>query len=485
MIATNPQQTVTALDGEDYRPLHWAATFGKIDIMRLLIDAGADVNAPNLRSAWTPLHDAAWHGHPDAIDVLIQHGARLDPLTGDGNMAIHWAAHAGQTKCITYLLMYGADIDSRNLDGNTPLAVAAWYGQLDTCKLLIAAGADIHSKNLAGSTPIDEAVRSGKNDVAELMKRYDSEMQLEAARQERLKANPLSIRTSYANWLDQKAVTKSVYHQDFAKDEIGSEWSTTPLPGEAHAPLRVSSTPRGHRRFLGDLGSQAVHLNIRGLPAHHEIAVTFDLFILNSWDGNDFRVGPDIWSFSLEDGPTLLNTTFANMGDGRRAVYLADQLKNFRVQSYPDEYPGGHNPLYSGADEVNTLGYMFNIDGVAVAMDAVYKMRYTFRNTDTDITLNFAAHGLQALDDESWGITNVEVSVDSAPVAATKPIPTSAHPTTIIATKPKPTTSRSAVVRKPTRKVTATKRKPTANKSTTKKTSTANSPHDKKKPLTP
>jgi len=489
MLATNARQVVTATDGEGYIPLHWAAVFGRTEIMRMLIDAGADVNAPN-KSLWTPLHDAAWHGQTEAIDLLILHGARLDAMTDDGNMPIHKAAHNGKSLSVTYLLMYGTEVDVPNRDGNTALAVAAFYGQADVCKLLIAVGADIHHKNNYGSAPMDEAMRGGRNDVADLMRGYDADLQLQAARAERLKANPLSIRTSYANWLDQKAVTKTIYHQDFAKDELGPEWTTTPLPGEARAPLRVSTTPRGNRRFMGDFGSQAVHLGLRGLPAHHELAISFDLFILNTWDGNDFRAGPDIWSLSVEDGPVLLNTTFANMHDGSRAQHPPDLLKNVKVQSYPDEYPGGHNPIYTGADEVNTLGYMFNLNGAAVPMDAVYKMRYTFRNSDGDITLNFSAHGLEALDNESWGIANVEVSVDSIPppppAAVVKPHAAPAHPGAP-ATKAAPTVTRAAAAHKPTKpthKIASTKRKAAAHKLPPKKAA-AGTLHEKKKPLTP
>jgi ankyrin repeat protein len=486
LITANARRAVADTDGVGNTALQWAAELGRTEIARLLLQGGAEINSRGDGGATSILH-AARNGHLDIIELFVKSGADVDAADSTGITPLHEAAFHNQVGSITYLVMFGATIDARNHDGNTPLAVAAFNGHANACKLLIGLGADLRVKNSSGNSPIDEAQRGGKLEIADLMSTYDAELQLRADGEERRLDEASSVRTSFANWADSKAVSKPVYTQNFGTDAVGPEWSTTRLPGLGQAPLRVSTTPNGKRRFFGNFGSQAVHLSLPNLPPHHEVAVKFDLFIIDTWDGNDFRYGPDIWRLSVEHGPVLLNTTFANTHEARRAVYSQDEVKNIRIQSYPDAYPGGHNPIYSGADEVNTLGYKAVLSGQSIPMDAVYTMRFTFRHSLNNLRLDFAAHGLEALDNESWGIANLQVCVDSpAPVTlATKTGIVAPHATTSTS-KPNQTANHSAATRKPAaskRRLTASKRKPTGSKSTSAKTSTTL--HDKKKPLTP
>jgi hypothetical protein len=93
-------------------------------------------------------------------------------------------------------------------------------------------------------------------------------------------------------------------------------------------------TPAGGRVFLGRFGNETVSLLLSGLPAHSEVTVSFDLFIIDTWDGNSEEpgIGPDIWDLSVTGGPTLLHTTFSNF----------DPDQN---QAYPDPFPGAIIPL--------------------------------------------------------------------------------------------------------------------------------------------
>lgn len=70
---------VNARDGAGWTPLHLAAQAGRADVVRVLLERGADVDARDDRGG-TPLHRALWHGQGDVAAVLIGGGA--DP---DGN----------------------------------------------------------------------------------------------------------------------------------------------------------------------------------------------------------------------------------------------------------------------------------------------------------------------------------------------------------------------------------------------------------------
>ena len=72
------------------------------------------------------------------------------------------------------------------------------------------------------------------------------------------------------------------------------------------------------------------------------MAVTFDLYIINSWDGIPSPAGPDYFTLAVRDGPVLLHTSFAN-------------TTGF-PQSYPADVGGGSYPSRTGALEVDSLG---------------------------------------------------------------------------------------------------------------------------------
>ena len=71
-------------------------------------------------------------------------------------------------------------------------------------------------------------------------------------------------------------------------------------------------------------------------------------------------------------------------------------------QAYPDAYPDGDHPAQTGAAEINTLGYSFY-------GDSVYQLSFTFPHSESSLVLEFSASGLQNVEDESWGLDNVEV----------------------------------------------------------------------------
>jgi T5SS/PEP-CTERM-associated repeat protein/predicted outer membrane repeat protein len=160
----------------------------------------------------------------------------------------------------------------------------------------------------------------------------------------------------------------------------------------------VSSTPVGNRRFLGEFAAQEVALSIDDLSNHSAVTVEFDLFIMKSWDGN----GDDYWRLAVDGGPLLLNTTFA-ISPWREAEHPR--------QSYPDPYPADH-PWGTGAVEVKTLGYDF-------IGDTVYHLKFAFEHDSDALVLLFSASGLSGVDNESWGLDNVRVSVSGpAPTQA-------------------------------------------------------------------
>lgn len=84
-----------------------AAQFGRTAIVQMLLEAGEDpsrFNPPNAHAHSTPLHQAAWAGHADAIRLLLEHGARRDlrDTLWDG-IAADWARHADRPEIAALL----------------------------------------------------------------------------------------------------------------------------------------------------------------------------------------------------------------------------------------------------------------------------------------------------------------------------------------------------------------------------------------------
>lgn len=156
----------------------------------------------------------------------------------------------------------------------------------------------------------------------------------------------------------------------------------------------ISTSPNRTRMFLGDFSNETVSLRLDELPPHAALLLEFDLLILNTWDGNTPESGPDIWSLSVAGGPHLLETSFANL----RAT-----------QSYPDGLGLGNHPAKSGAFQRDSLGY----GGPWGPADAIYHLCYRIDDSAASLTIDFAAHGLEAPENESWGIDNVALYLSS------------------------------------------------------------------------
>jgi hypothetical protein len=172
--------------------------------------------------------------------------------------------------------------------------------------------------------------------------------------------------------LPAEASPRSVYFHQLG-GQIGPEWNS----------LVTSTTPAGSRFFLGEFSNEDVALSLNNLGTHSSLTLSFDLYVINGWDG-DGPFGPSAWSVSA-DGKVLLSSTFSN---------------TWSNQSYPGPYPSD-NPSQAGALESNTLFYPFG--------DSIYRMKFTFDHSSPNLSLSFRASGLSGLMGESWGLANFEV----------------------------------------------------------------------------
>jgi hypothetical protein len=109
-------------------PLHSAVLNGHIEITRLLLQNGADVNAKNIHGS-TPLHCSAKYGHVDILHLLVENGANLEAQAYNDWRPLHNAASEGHLHIIQELISrYHVDINARTNIGTTALRFTRSYG---------------------------------------------------------------------------------------------------------------------------------------------------------------------------------------------------------------------------------------------------------------------------------------------------------------------------------------------------------------------
>jgi len=155
------------------------------------------------------------------------------------------------------------------------------------------------------------------------------------------------------------------YSTDF-ESGAGEEWSDTATTDDPTA-----------TQFLGRFGNQEATLSVDALPPHEQVAVVWDLLAIDSWDGGT----SDYFGIDVE-GSTG-----------------ADFEHTFHYNGSSHSYPG--------SPDVNEQ-FMF----WSSFPESIYRnVAHTFEHSGDSLEVTFYGRGLQALDDESWGIDNVRVYV--------------------------------------------------------------------------
>ena len=211
-------------------PLIWASNLGDIELVRLLLEKGAHVNAEDIEKKTALVH-AALNGHQQTRELLLKHGA--DPVylkiftkkiennqevevadiglhwtlqqtkdpkiknllaavaLGDvnkvngllnkeiinkkinslnGGTVLSWAAISNQPQVVKQLIEKGANVDARSDYNLTPLIEAAHRGHLEVVRFLLQSGADKTPKNHRGKTAVQIAEAKGQQEVVRILK---------------------------------------------------------------------------------------------------------------------------------------------------------------------------------------------------------------------------------------------------------------------------------------------------------------------------
>ena len=148
---------VRTTDSHGLSLLHVAAESGDVEVARLLVEKGADVEQ-GARGRETPLHVAALLGALPTVNLLLDNGANLEARDRRDRTPLDFAVSVlGNEETVRQLILKGAEVNVRDDEGDSPLHVAVCSGSGEAVRLLLAAGADVRAVNNRGQTPLDIA----------------------------------------------------------------------------------------------------------------------------------------------------------------------------------------------------------------------------------------------------------------------------------------------------------------------------------------
>jgi uncharacterized protein len=128
---------------------------------------------------WTPLHLAAFFGHPELAKALLNRGANVDARSTNAmtNTPLHAGVAGRKADVIKVLMDRGANVNARQHGGWTALQGAAQAGDREIVELLLTHGADANIRADNNQSALDLALLKGHHAIAELLEELGAKLQ--------------------------------------------------------------------------------------------------------------------------------------------------------------------------------------------------------------------------------------------------------------------------------------------------------------------
>ena len=156
-----------------------AAERGHTEVVRLLLEHGADPNLVNMCGE-TPVHAAAKIDSIDVITFLCKHGADVNICDVTGSTALYCTVRRSYFRSIRLLLRSGADPNiSESAFQQSPLHEAVRRGDFRLAQILLENGADVNARDSSGATPLHEASANDDLHMCRLLLKHGADVTVE------------------------------------------------------------------------------------------------------------------------------------------------------------------------------------------------------------------------------------------------------------------------------------------------------------------
>ena len=115
------------------------------------------------------LHAAIAGGDNEMVRILVEGGADVDARNIFGDTALHAAIDGENSKVVSILVEAGADVDAKNSFGDPVLHLAISEGDSELVRILVEAGADVNVTNAFGDSALSRAVHEGNKEILQIL----------------------------------------------------------------------------------------------------------------------------------------------------------------------------------------------------------------------------------------------------------------------------------------------------------------------------
>jgi len=158
------------MDMNGIAPLQSLASRGLVKAAELLIEEGADLNIQDKFGLATPLHMASISGHYQMVVLLIEKGANANIIDKNENTVLHSAIEGKQLKIVEYIISkFPTLLMVQDFDGNTAFHVAVSNGMKEAVELLVIKGANLNTRNTIGETAYNIAQDKKFTEIASFL----------------------------------------------------------------------------------------------------------------------------------------------------------------------------------------------------------------------------------------------------------------------------------------------------------------------------
>jgi uncharacterized protein len=178
LIKSGANPNLSGSDGTT--ALFWAASINSSELVEILIEAGARVNAEQPEDGYTSLHAAAEHGNLEIVKMLLKAGGEsaLNRFDYISRTPLMCAVEKGYSEIARALIAAGSDVNAHDEPqiGNTALRVASAEGSFELVRLLVEAGADPLIPGWMGIRALDVALKRSDPEGRKILDLFENRL---------------------------------------------------------------------------------------------------------------------------------------------------------------------------------------------------------------------------------------------------------------------------------------------------------------------